>query len=265
MDRLSVVMAMTMLAFSLTRIIPVTANSQFLKIFGIEIGLTLNLRTLISLITSILAAVGCDWLVRSHPNFGDNQAKGLLGFQHMIAPIFLAFVISVTLNQSLPDIYWWAVFALGGVLFCMILIAEYTIIDNRSHDHPIASMGLVALTFALFLIMSISTKSLGIRLYLEVIICFISSAMVSSRIFFIRLRGQFPGIWILIVSVIMAQIAAGLHYIGLQPIQHGLLLSGILYAMVSLIGGIIAKKERLSLFLEPLAMITLMVIIILIN
>jgi hypothetical protein len=262
LDRLGVVMAMTMLAFSLTRIVPVSADPQSLIIFGIKISLTLNLRTLISLITALLAAVGCDWLVRSHPNFSENQAKGLLGFQHTIAPVFLAFVISVTLNQTLADKYWWTVFALGGVLLSLILIAEFAIIDNQSHDHPLASMAVVALTFTLFLILSIATRSLGTRLYLEVIICLISSAMVSTRTFFIRLKGQFPVIWILIVSLIMAQLTAGLHYIGLEPIQYGLLLTGILYAMVSLVCGVVKKKERFALFLEPFAMITILVIII---
>jgi hypothetical protein len=265
LDRLGVVMAMTMLAFSLTRIIPVAADPNSFIIFGIKISLTLNLRTLISMITAILAAVGCDWLVRSHPKFSENHAKGVLGFQHTIAPVFLAFVISVTLNQTLADKYWWTVFALGGVLFSLILMAEFTVIDNRSHDHPLASMALVALAFALFLILSIATRSLGIRLYLEVIICLISSAMVSTRTFFIRLKGQFPAIWILIISLIMAQISAGLHYLGLEPIQYGLLLTGILYAMVSLVCGIVAKKERFALLLEPVAMITILVIIILFN
>lgn len=260
LDRLGVVMAMTMLSFSLTRIIPASADTQSFSIMGFEIGLTLNLKTLISLITAAMAAVGCDWLVRSHPNFAENQAKGLLGFQHIIAPVFLAFVISVTLNQTLTGIYWWIVFALGGVFFSMILIAEYTIIDNRSQSHPLASMGLVGLSFALFLVMGIATRSLGIRLYLEVIICLISSAMVTSRMFFIRLNGQLPIFWTLVVSLIMAQITAGLHYVGLQPIQFGLLLTGMLYAMDSLICGIVEKKERFALYFEPFAMIFITVI-----
>lgn len=254
-------MAMTMLAFSLTRIIPFSINSPSFAILGFELGFKVNLKTLISLITATLAAVGCDWLVRSHPKFPENQGKNLLGYQHIIAPVFLAFVISVTLNQTLTGIYWWIVFALGGILFSMILLAEYTIIDNRSQDHPLAAMGLVALSFALFLIMVIATKSLRIRLYIEVIICLISSAMVTSRVFFIRLRGQLPVSWTLAVSLIMAQIAAGLHYVGLQPIQFGLLLTGILYAMISLICGIIEKKERFLLYLEPFTMFFIIVII----
>ena len=261
LDRLGVVMAMTMLAFSLTWIIPVSADKQSFTILGFQIGLTLNLKTLISVITALMAAVGCDWFVRSHPKFYENQAKGLLGYQHIIAPVFLAFVISVTLNQALTGIYWWIVFALGGILFSLILIAEYAIIDNRSEDHPLAAMGLVGLTFALFLIMSIATRSLQIRLYLEVIICLISSAMVATRMFFIRLKGQLPVFWTLVVSLVMAQIAAGLHYVVLQPIKIGLILTGILYAMVSLICGVVEKKERFSLFFEPFAMIFLIVII----
>jgi len=260
-DRLGVVMAMTMLAFSLTRIIPVSIDTPSFIILGFETSLKLNLKTLISLITAILAAVGCDWLIRSHPNFPENKAKRLLAYQHIIAPVFLAFVISVTLNQTITGIYWWIVFALGGILFSMILLAEYTIIDNRSLDHPLATMGLVALSFALFLIMVIATKSLQIRLYLEVVICLVSSAMVSSRVFFIRLKGKLPVSWTLAVSLIIAQIAAGLHYVGFKPIQFGLLLTGILYAMVSLICGIVEKKERFLLFLEPFTIFLIIVII----
>lgn len=252
-DRLGIIMATTMLAFSLTRVIPVADQALEYGILGIRIPINFNIKTLISIITGLLAAVGSDWIIRSHPDFKEPSNNRFLNYQHLIVPVFSAFVISITLNQALGILEWWIIFALGSIFFGLTLFSEYTIIDQENR-HPFSSIGLVALTFALFVILTIAIRSLGSRVYLEMAIVFIGSFMVSLRVSNIRLQGQTPLEWIIIISVIMAQLAGGLHYISLNPTQFGLVLAGILYAMVSLVCGLKQRKQKLSLLLEPFLM-----------
>ena len=262
LERLSVVLATTMLAFSLTRFIPTTDFPFSFNFFSIVFELKFNIGSLLSFVTALMAAVGSHWIVPVQPN-EPGKRNGLRTYQHIIIPLFFALVISITLNQSLENQYWWVVFGLGSLFFGLILWAEYLVKTSIGPRYSLASVGLIALSFALLMILNVALRTNATRLFLELPILAMSIWMVTTRMISLRLNGKFLPRWSLIIVLFFVQIAAALHYMDVSPLQYGLLITGGLYAGISLVCGLAEERKRVGLYLEPVSMLATIIILFL--
>ncbi|MCJ7694099.1 MAG: hypothetical protein MUO40_01605 [Anaerolineaceae bacterium] len=254
-DRLSVVMAMIMLAFGLTRIIPISSNAISFQILGINFDILLNMRTVMAIMTGFLAAFGSDWIIKEHPTSRNTKGKWYLSIQNWIVPVFTSFVISITLNQMFAGLSWWIIFGLGSILLLLIFIAQYTINDISETNHPFASVALTAITFALFLILAIAMKASGLRLYVILIALVLAAGFVCLRTFYIRLNGGWVLLWSILVIIMTGQITVGFYYLPLSPLQFGLFTTGSLYILISLIIGIKEERKLTGILAEPISML----------
>lgn len=254
-NRLSVITAMIMLAFSLTRVVPFNNNYLSVNLFGFVLDLGFNFNTVIAFITAILAAAGSDWLIKGHPKEKLGESRWYSAVRHWIVPVLTSFVISITLNNMTLGYEWWVVFGLGSFLLIMVLIAEYNVIDIKDLSHPVATVGLTALSFALFLILAIAVRTAGLRLYLIIPTLVIAAGFVSLRTMYLRLNGKWLFEWAIIIALIIGQITAGFHYFPVNPLQFGLFLLGILYALTSFISAYNEDRELFGLLAEPLSML----------
>ena len=227
-NRLSVLIAAILLAYALAHLIETQHNVLNLDLLGISISLPLNLNVASTLMASGLTAAGMDWLLRGHPHF-----EGGNTFQHLILPTLTAFVLGVPLYNLPVGPAWWLSFGLGGVLLMLVFLAEYIALDSSDVRYPAASAGLVALSYTLFLVLMTSLSFAEARLILVAVIVFPSAGMVALRALHLR-TGKWEFAWSIGVALILAQIAAALHYWPLQPVQYGLALLGPLYAMTEL-------------------------------
>lgn len=84
--------------------------------------------------------------------------------------------------------------------------------------------------------------------------------MVISRALHLR-TGKWHIIWAVISSLIVAEVAVGLHYLPVSPIQYGLLLVGVSYSLTSLVTAILESRTRLALWGEPVGMLTVVLIL----
>ena len=262
LERLSVVLATTMLAFSLTRFVPISDLPFSFTLFSSVFELKFNIGSLLSLVTALLAAVGSHWIVTAQPTESAKR-NGLRAFQHIIIPLFFALVISITLNRSLENQYWWVAFGLGSLFFGLILWAEYLVKTSIGPRYSLASVGLIALSFALLMILNVALRTNATRLYLELPILAMSIWMVTTRMISLRLNGKFLPRWSLIIVLFLLQIAAALHYLDISPLQYGFLITGGLYAGISLVCGLVEEKKRVGLYLEPVFMLAIIIILFL--
>lgn len=258
-DRLSIISASIMLAFAFTRLVQFTTETFTLASFGIVMSFQINFGTIITVITAILAVAGMDWLIQSHPH--KDQFKSYWShLRHWIIPVLTALVIGVTLNTFATGPVWWVVFVLGSLLLMAVLVAEYIVIAPDNVWHPLATICLTGLSFALYLLLSFAVFSANLRLFFRLPILGIGALMVISRTLYLRL-GSWHLFWSLVISLIVSEIVIGFHYLPLLPVQLSLLLVGATYALSSVVTAIIESRKNWAFWGEPVMMFVLMIIV----
>jgi hypothetical protein len=251
-NRLSVLSATILLAYALTNFVNLPEKDISVQLPGLFLTFSFNIRTLVVLITAGLTASGTDWLLRDHPALKSGNT-----IEHLLLPALTAWVIGVPLFQLPFGLAWWAVFAIGGVLLILVLVAEYIVVDPEDVRHALASAGLTAVSYALFLILAIVLRSTGGRLFLVLPALTLAAALVSLRTLHLRLLGQWK-IWeTIIVALVVGQIAAALQYWPLSPVAFGLGVLGPAYALTSLIGGLVEGEPIRQAAVEPLIVIAI--------
>ncbi|MDY6846739.1 MAG: hypothetical protein SVP52_06350 [Chloroflexota bacterium] len=261
-NRLSIVSAAIMLAFALTKVVSFPAQVVSFSIFGILLAFPFNFSTVITIFTAVLAVAGMDWLIQSHPQ--KEQHTPVLSYsRHWVVPIFTTLVISVVLNSFASGPYWWVIYGFGSILLVAVFVAEYNVVAPEENEHPIAVVGLTGLIFALYFLLSVAVFSANLRLYIRLPLLAIGAAMAISRSLQLRLGRWFP-LWVFINSLVISEIVVGFHYLPLSPVQSGLILVGIVYALTSILTGIKESRKKGDLWGEPVAMLLLMILVSLI-
>ena len=228
-NRIGVLTSTVLLAFALTRLIQAPEFNLEIQLPGFFLTLPLNISAAMSLLTTGLTATGMDWLLRGHPSLNDKPT-----FQWWLLPTLTTFVIGVPLS-ILPDgAAWWIGFAIGGVFLFLVFLAEYIVVDSGAPYYAISMAGLTAISYTLFFILAVALRYSGARLYIIIPALFLATALASLRILHLRLSGIWEYAWSIGIGFACVQIAAGLHYWPLSPVQFGLMLIGPLYALTNL-------------------------------
>lgn len=246
-DRLSVLSATILLAYASTRFVDLPTRELDVQLPGIYLAVELNFRTVVTLLVAGLTASGADWLLRDHP-----ALKGRKTLQHWLLPALTAWLIGIPL-YSLPfGLQWVISFAIGGALLMLVLIAEYIVVDAKDARHTLATAGLTAVSFAMFLALAIILRSAGVRLFQVLPALALAGGLVSLRTLHLRLHGRWAFTQAITLAVIVAQLSAALHYWPLSPITYGLLLLGPAYGLTSFIGSLAEGETLRQAVIEPL-------------
>ncbi len=258
-NQLSIVAAAIMLAFGLTRLLSFPAQLLSFSVMGILLEFNLDFSTIITLLTAALAAAGMDWLIQGHPSKPDVKSHFYF-VRHWITPVLTTLVIGVSLNNFAQVSFWWVVYALGSVLLMTVLVAEYNVVDVEDVRHPLATVGLTGLSFALYLLLVMSVFAVNLRLYLRLPLLGLGAMMVISRSLYMRL-GEWLLDWSFVISMIVGEMAVGFHYLPVSPIQFGLALVGSAYALTSFTTGIKESRRGWALWGEPAGMLIVLLLI----
>lgn len=249
-DRLSVLAASILLAYSLLPFVTIPERDLVMRVLGAVFVFKVNFSTIIALIGAGLAAAGTEWLLRDHPHLGRQRT-----FQHWLIPALTAWVIDVPLSSLAVSLQWWAVLGFGGLLLVLVLISEYIAVDPEDTRHAAASVGLTAVSYALFLILVIALAGADVRLYLLLPGLFVAIFLVTLRSLYLRLGGRWCVAWSLAIAMTVAQAAAALHYWPLSPLRYGLVLLGLAYALASAAGSVEEGRPWQTLWIEPVLML----------
>lgn len=249
-DRLSVLAASILLAYALLPFVTIPERDLVMRVLGVVFVFKVNFSTIIALIGAGLAAAGTEWLLRDHPHLGRQRT-----FQHWLIPALTAWVLDVPLSSLAVSLQWWAVLGFGGLLLVLVLISEYIAVDPADTRHAAATVGLTAVSYALFLILVIALAGADMRLYLLLPGLFIAIFLVTLRSLYLRLGGRWCIAWSLAIAMTVAQAAAALHYWPLSPLRYGLVLLGLAYALASAAGSVEEGRPWQTLWIEPVLML----------
>lgn len=228
-EKLSMIMASIMLAYSITPFVNIPNRELNLQFPGFLFLLRVDYIGLVSILSAGLGATGMAWLLLSFSEEG-LQGKDV---QHLLLPALTAWAIGVPLGAIEINLQWWAVFVFGGIMLTFVFISEYITVDLDDPRSPLAIIGLSAVGYVVYLVLSVAMRGAGVRLYLILPVFFLTASLISWRIFNLRLSGTYKYHWSLATAIITTQVAIGLHYLPVLPIQFGIILTGLCYSVIS--------------------------------
>lgn len=254
-DRISIVIAVILLAYALSRFIDIPSRELSIQLPGIFLNIQINTRTFVALFVAALTGSGADWLIRDHPALGKRST-----IPHLLLPALTALVLGFAITQMPIGPLWWIGFLVVGAVLIVVLIAEYNVVDPYDPLHPLATITLTAISYALFLALAVSIKNSGFRLFVTLPIITVAVWLISLRTMNLRLLGKWALVQAGIVALLTAQLAAAFHYWMISPVVYGLLLLAPSYALVSLLTSMEEGTPFRSAVIEP--MIVLVVVIV---
>jgi hypothetical protein len=232
-ERVGILVSSVLLTYALTRIVQSPRFTLSVTLPGFYFAYPLGLNTAMTLLAAALAAAGMDWLTRDHPSLGKRS-----NVEHLLLPTLTTFVIGGPLGILPEGGVWWVALALGAFLLVGVFLAEYITIDPSAPNYGLARAGLTALAFALFLILATGLRFTGARMFVLVPFLFLGAGLISLRILHLDGTDHWDFPWAAGIGIVCAQLGAGLHYWPLTPVQFGLALTGPLYALTVLSGGL---------------------------
>lgn len=244
-DQLSIITAVILVGYLLLPYLEIPARQITVTLFGLHLVFELQFTTLVAFLLASLAAVGSSWLIQSHPRF-----KGQSVVIHTVLPALSAWVISIPLSHVEISLQWWVLFILAAAFLITVLTAEYISLDSSDENHAFASMGLTALSFALYLFLAIATCGAGLRLYIVTSTLGIAIFPIALRTLNLRLNGQWHFAWALGITLVVAQLAFALHYLPLSPILFGMIMLTFSFTMVNLAEAFIQGTHLRNVWIE---------------
>ncbi|MEK6222112.1 MAG: hypothetical protein N2D54_07665 [Chloroflexota bacterium] len=227
-ERISIMFASISLAYALTQFINSPSQTYFFSILGILIPIKINFQTLVTVAVTIMTASGTNWLM-DDGQVSDKEAS----VPHWLLPALTAWIISILLITLPLSLLWWGVFLIGGLFLLTVVLAEYIVKDPQDVRHPFAAAGLTALGYTVFIILAISLRSTKTRLILTLPALGFTAGLICLRALHLRLQGKRQIPQSIAATLIIMQLAAGLHYFAISSISYGMVLLGAIYFMIN--------------------------------
>jgi len=250
-DRVGMLTSTVLLAFALTHLIQTPGFNLELQLPGFLFQLPMTLSTAMGLLTAGLTATGMDWLLRGHPSL-----NGRPTYQWWLLPTLTTFVVGVPLSILPSGAGWWLGFLVTGAFLFFVFVAEYVVVDSGAPYYAISMAGLTAISYTLFFVLAVALRFGSVRLYILAPALFIAAALACLRILHLR-TGRWEYAWALGIAFVCVQLASGLHYWPVSPIQFGLMLIGSLYGLTNLAINLGEDQPARRAVLEPAIVIGL--------
>jgi len=228
-DHIGILISSVLLTFALTRLIQSPRLTLILELPGFYFALPITIGTIMTLLAAGVTAAGMDWLIHTHHAIGTKS-----NIEHIMLPTITTFVIGALLTILPYNRVWWIGFGVSALLLIGVFLAEYVTIDPSAPSYAFARAGLTSLAYGLFLILIISLRVSGARMFILVPAIFIFAGLISIRILHLDGTDRWDYPWAIGIGIICTQISAGLHYWPLTPIQFGLALIGPFYGLTVL-------------------------------
>lgn len=251
--RVSILTAIVLLAFALTRLVSAPPLQYTIPLAGVYVSLSLNLNTMIVLLAAGLTAAGMDWLLRTHPSLEKGETR-----EHWLLPTLTVLVIGVVLYTLPQTTIWWLGFGLGAAILLLVFFAEFVAVDPIDSRYPFATAVLTVLAFIIFLILAVALKATNVRLFLLAPALFVGGGLVALRTLHLRLNERWELTWAIGIGLVTIQLGAALYYMPLTPVRFGLGLLGPVYALTSLAVSLAEGIPPRQAILEPAVMLVLL-------
>lgn len=246
-ERLSAVMAVILLAYVIVRFVQVPATQLNLEILGVLLPLQIGVKTMLAILVAGLTATGADWLLRDHPALGTRTT-----YSHWLLPGMTAWVLALVLSNLPFTPQWWLAFGGCAMLLLAILLAEYNSVSEESRLYASVNLALSTLSYALFLILAISVRGLGLRLFLALPAVALGAFLAGTRVNLLRSVENWHSLQLLAITFITVQVAAALHYLPVSALSYGLILIGLVFSLNNFAAALNSGEEPRKAGREPL-------------
>ena len=232
-DRLSVLTAVIVLAYALTRVLALPSRAIHTTLLGSDLGFDLNGQVLMLGLVAALISAGSDTLVRSHPRLAGQPSHSTV--LHWILPGASALVLGAVLNRLPDGLLWWLGLAASALVLLLVLIAEYVAVDPDDPAWDVAALGLTALAYGLALVLFALLRSASARAVISATIAGLVAGGLALRLFALKSvpRGR-AALYAFIVGVISAEATWALGYWRISASSAGLLAMIPFYLAVGL-------------------------------
>ena len=248
-DRLSVLTAVVVLAYTLTRFLELPTRQIQTTLFGSPLGLELNGPALMLLLVAALTSTGADTLIRSHPHLAARTGQRTV--VHWILPGATALVLGAALNRAPAGPVWWVGLGLSALGLIVVLTAEYTAVDRDDPGWQAAALGLMGLAYLLVLILFVLLRTGGLRAVIAAPVSGLVAAAVSLRLLALR---EAPlnraAAYSAAIGVAIAEVIWAITYWRISPIAAGLLALVPFYVGVGLAQQQLAGRLTRGVWLE---------------
>jgi hypothetical protein len=251
-NQVGVLTAAVLLAFALAHLIQTPEFILELQLPGFYFSYPVSLNTLMVLLAAGLTATGMDWVLHSHPSLGESSTV-----EYWVLPTLATFIIGIPLTILPPGNSWWIGFGVGGLLLALVFLAEYIVVEPSAPQYALATAGLTALSYAVYLILTTALRYSGARLFLVAPALFVAASLVSLRTLHLRSTQKWEFNWALGIALVCTQVGAALHYWPVSPVQFGLALLGPLYALSTLTANLLEGIPLRRAMTEPLIALAL--------
>jgi hypothetical protein len=146
---------------------------------------------------------------------------------------------------------WWAALTAGVFILMLVLVSEYIVVHPQDARFPLASAGLSALAFGLFLALAITLHTAELRLFLRLPFLAGAAALVTLRIMKLRQPAAWAFRETAVLILVCAQLVAFLHYWPLSAAGYGLFLLAPIYAMINFLAAYQHSSSLRRAILEP--------------
>lgn len=263
-DRLSVLTAVILLAYALSRALDLPTRSISTDLLGSAIGLELNGPVLMLLLVAALISAGSDTLIRSHPRLAG--WTGYPALQHWIVPGATATALGNVLNRTPDGTLWWLGLAMSAVVLIAVLVAEYVVVDRQDAAWDLAALALTTLTYALALVLFALLQSQGARALISSTAAGLISAALAWRLFALKAAPtSLAALYAGVIGLISAEAVWALGYWRISASSAGLLALLPFYIGVGIAQQQLAGRLTQRLWLEYLVVGALGLIIALVN
>ncbi len=227
-ERLSIISALIILNYALMPFIISPQISINYSLFGFVIDFQIEYANLMVITAALFAAVGTYWLIFDHPLIKKSDL-----FMHLILPTFTAGVMSIPLNEIQIGIAWWIVFTLESLIIIFTFIAEFYSIDQENSLYALSLIIIQPLAISLFLIIAITTRSAGYRLYIQALILIVTFSAICRRMLALLERENKNALTAL-SAFIFAHVIIACHYLPMNAITYGSTITGTVVFLILL-------------------------------
>ncbi len=261
-NRFSILLAFLALSFGMLYLLPIQGGVEPVNIFGFEFRF--DFINFIPLLLALLAAAGSIWVFSVHPVWQNEDYSLYKLLPNLALPFLSILILAIVLMQSNRSLIWWAVFLTGFLIIVLLLRAEYMLIGASEKKNIWYSMLVISFSFGLFLLFTIALKNSSIRMFAQFFLIFIAGLFVVFRYNTLMNLANRKSMQVLLLAWITAQLAVALHYVFINPIQYGLILTGLLYAISSWMSQYQPTKKWHQ-YKEPLVMVLITVFILILS
>jgi hypothetical protein len=232
-QRLSVFIGLILLCLVLTQFIELPTRTLAVTVFGSPLGVDLDAGWLMAVLLASLVCTGTDALVRTHPHA---QEVGLqYTFVYWVLPGLLGVAAARLLSGPMARSVWVAGLAATGVLFAVVLTAEYTTVDPVAPIYPQARLLLNVIAYTLaFVVFILIYQTRGRSLVTATTVLVISFALALDLLWYAGAKLGQTFLLAAAVGMVLGEASWAMNYWKLSAWSGGMLLMLVFYVMTGI-------------------------------